>query len=99
MSRILVTGANGFVGKPLCVELLRHGWTVRAAIRSSSQLPDGVEVTMVGDINGETNWADALDGVEVVIHLAARVHVMNEKTADPLSEFFKVNLHGTENLT
>jgi len=96
--RFLVTGANGFVGKPLCAELLRQGHAVRAAIRSSAQLPDGVEAVAVGDIDGDTDWADALQGVEVVIHLAARVHVMKDTATDPLAEFLKVNLHGTENL-
>jgi len=96
--RFLITGSNGFVGKPLCAELLRQGHAVRAAIRSSAQLPDGVEAVAVGDIDGDTDWADALQGVEVVIHLAARVHVMKDTATDPMAEFLKVNLHGTENL-
>jgi nucleoside-diphosphate-sugar epimerase len=96
--RFLVTGANGFVGKPLCAELLRQGHDVRGAIRSSAQLPDGVEAVVVGNIDGGTDWTDALQGAEVVIHLAARVHVMKDKATDPLTEFLKVNLHGTENL-
>ena len=96
--RFLVTGANGFVGKPLCAELLRQGHAVRAAVRSSAQLPDGAEAVAVGNIDGDTDWADALQGMEVVIHLAARVHVMNDKAEDPSAEFLKVNLHGTENL-
>jgi len=96
--RFLVTGANGFVGRPLCAELLRQGHAVRGAIRSSAQLPDGVEAIAVGNIDGDSDWADALQGVELVIHLAARVHVMKDTATDPLSEFLKVNLHGTENL-
>ena len=94
----MITGANGFVGKPLCVELLRQGHAVRAAIRSPAQMPDGVEAVAVGDIEGDTDWSDALQGMDVVIHLAARVHVMKDKAADPMTEFLKVNLHGTENL-
>lgn len=95
---LLVTGANGFVGRALCVEAIQRGLCVRGAVRSFHQLPDGVEPAMVGTIDGETNWADALRGIDVVIHLAARVHVMKEAIADPLAEFLKVNLHGTENL-
>lgn len=94
----LVTGANGFVGRSLCAEMLRRGWQVRGAVRSPDQLPDGAEVVAVGKIDGDTDWTDALRGVDVVVHLAARVHVMKENAADPLAEFLRVNLHGTENL-
>ena len=96
--RFLVTGANGFVGKHLCAELLRRGQSVRAAVRSAGASIDDIEVTVVGAIDGETNWVDALRNVDVVIHLAARVHVMKDVAADPLAEFLKVNLQGTANL-
>jgi nucleoside-diphosphate-sugar epimerase len=94
----LVTGASGFVGSAVCAEMLRRGWRVRAALRSSAQSPEGLEVAEVGDIGGATDWTNALRGVEVVIHLAARVHVMKDTSADPLAEFLKINLHGAENL-
>jgi nucleoside-diphosphate-sugar epimerase len=96
--RLLVTGANGFVGKPLCAELRRQGLSVRAAMRSHGQLSAHGETVIVGAIDAETKWADALRGVDTVIHLAARVHVMKDKAADPLTEFLKVNLYGTSNL-
>ncbi len=96
--KFLVTGANGFVGKLLCKELLRQGQSVRAAVRSGRSLIDNTEVIIVGAIDSETNWADALRDVDVVIHLAARVHVMRESATDPLAEFLQVNLHGTSNL-
>jgi len=95
---VLITGANGFVGKLLCEELLRRGWRVRAALRSPHQLPIGLEPVIVGTIDDGTDWTDALSGADVVIHLAARVHVMKDSAADPLEEFLKVNLHGTANL-
>ena len=98
MSRILVTGANGFVGRPLCEELLRRGYQVRAAVRSPGRLPAGMEAVPVGSIDGDTDWTGALQGVDTVIHLAARVHVMKDTAADPLAEYFKVNLLGTANL-
>lgn len=53
---------------------------------------------IVGSIDDNTNWSDALRGVNVVIHLASRVHVMEECAADPLAEFLIVNLLGTVNL-
>jgi nucleoside-diphosphate-sugar epimerase len=94
----LVTGANGFVGQSLCIELMRRGLPVRGAMRSRCELPSGVEATIVGAIDGKTSWADALRDVEVVIHLAARVHVMHDESNDPLEEFRKVNVAGTEHL-
>jgi nucleoside-diphosphate-sugar epimerase len=96
--RILITGANGFVGHALCAEVLRRGMSVKGAVRFSGDLPAGVEPMVVGPIDGETDWAEALRGVDVVIHLAARVHVMKDTAADPLAEFLRVNLHGTEQL-
>ena len=98
MNRILVTGAGGFVGRPLCEELLHSGYRVRAAVRALGQFPAGMEAVAVGAIDGRTDWADALRGVDTLIHLAARVHVMRDSAADPLAEFLKVNLHGTANL-
>lgn len=69
-----------------------------AAVRSSCQLPPGVELTTVGAINGETNWTDALRGVNIVIHLAARVHKIRDEAANPLTRFRAVNVDGTINL-
>lgn len=98
MSKFLVTGANGFVGGSLCAELLRQEYAVRAAVRSADLRMDDCERVIVGSINSETDWSAALCGVDVVIHLAARVHVVNDTAADLLAEFFRVNLYGTENL-
>jgi nucleoside-diphosphate-sugar epimerase len=98
LQRILITGANGFVGRPLCAELSQRGYQVRAAMRSQDRLFAASETVAVGAINGETDWSSALNGVDAVIHLAARVHVMKDNAADPLAEFLKVNLYGTSNL-
>lgn len=98
MMKFLITGANGFVGQPLCAELHNQGYSVRAAVRSANLLIENRDTMPVGSIDGDTNWTKALLGVDVVIHLAARVHVMDELAADPLVEFLKVNLHGTQNL-
>ena len=67
-------------------------------MRSHGQLPAAGETVTVGAIDGETDWSATLNGVDTVIHLAARVHVMKDKAADPLAEFLKVNLYGTSNL-
>lgn len=96
--KILITGANGFVGRAVCVEAVRRGMAVRGAVRTQVGLPEGVESSIVGGMDGDTDWTEALRDVGVVIHLAARVHVMRESVADPLAEFLKVNLDGTVNL-
>ena len=96
--KFLVTGANGFIGRALCAELALRGQTVRAALRSANAPLKDVETVVVGSIDGNTDWTVALNGVDTVIHLAARVHVMKETAVDPLSEFSKVNFYGTSNL-
>ncbi|MDQ3267811.1 MAG: NAD-dependent epimerase/dehydratase family protein, partial [Pseudomonadota bacterium] len=96
--KFMISGADGFVGKALCAELLRRGQSVSGAVRSKNSLIENAEAIVVGAIDSETNWADALRYVDVVIHLAARVHVMRENASDPLGAFLKVNLHGTSNL-
>ena len=96
--KFMISGAGGFVGRALCAELFRRGQSVSAAVRSDKSSIKNTEVIIVGAIDSKTKWADALCDVDVVIHLAARVHVMREKAADPLAEFLKVNLHGTSNL-
>ncbi|MBL6928370.1 MAG: SDR family oxidoreductase [Rhodospirillales bacterium] len=98
--RVLVTGATGFVGNALLPELLRAGHSVRAAVWSDlgGDLADGAQAIEVGDIGPETNWDEALEGVEGIIHLAARAHVMNETSSDPLALYRHVNTEGTTRL-
>lgn len=95
---LLVTGANGFVGKALCAELLHRGYIVRSAIRDPGLVDGNFEQAIIGSIDGATDWSGALSNVDVVVHLAARVHVMVERATDPLAEFRNVNVYGTENL-
>jgi nucleoside-diphosphate-sugar epimerase len=96
---IVVTGASGFVGRALCEELVTRGYQVRAVVRDSSDaIIHGCEMVRIPVISEETNWTHALSGVATVIHLAARVHVMQEKAINPLDEFRRVNVVGTEHL-
>ncbi len=95
----LVTGANGFVGQALCGSLIERGFEVRSAVRrEEARLVTGTEKTVVGVMDGNTDWEEALKGIDCVIHLAARVHVMKDDAQDPLEEFRKANVQGTENL-
>ena len=70
---MLVTGANGFVGRALCAEAVSRGMAVRGITRASGYLPISVEKFAVDGIDGNTDWQDVLTGCEVVVHLAARV--------------------------
>jgi nucleoside-diphosphate-sugar epimerase len=89
----LITGANGFVGRALIGELTRRGLPFRAA----SRLPRDGHVA-IGEIGATTDWRGALAGVDAVIHLAARVHVMDRSLAQADAEFRPVNVEGTLNL-
>ena len=98
-NRFLVTGANGFIGHALSLELVQRGCDMRCAVRNRMRakgLPG--QVVEVGDIDRETNWDGALDHVSTVVHLGARVHVMNDTAGDSLAAFRKVNVEGTEQL-
>jgi len=96
--RVLVTGADGFVGTELCRRLVADGFRVRGALWEANDLPDGCEVTVVGDIGPTTDWSSALADVGVVVHLAARVHMMSDGAAEPLAEYRRVNVEGTRRL-
>lgn len=97
---ILVTGASGFVGGELARTLKRKKrYALRLAVRKASEhLLTLGEVIQIGDISAETDWAHALTGVSVVVHCAARVHAMNDTSANPLAAFRVVNVGGTLNL-
>jgi UDP-glucose 4-epimerase len=95
--RVLVTGASGFIGGRLCARLRRDGVEVRAALRRPAAVP-GAECVAVGEVGPATDWRPALRGVDVVVHLAGRAHVMREEAADPLAEYRRVNVEGTRRL-
>lgn len=98
-SRVLITGANGFVGRALTHYLLGKGWPVTCAMRSDDMPTAGVtRKVILPAMDERTVWAEALSECSVVVHLAARVHVMNDSAADPLAEFRKTNVEGTLNL-
>ena len=93
--KVLITGATGFVGKALCVELVAHGHAVVPAVRRASGLADEASV---GDIDGATDWTVALAACDAVVHLAARVHVMDDTAQDPMALYRATNTEATLNL-
>ena len=99
--KVLVTGASGFVGRAVCSTLL-HAEPAAYSIVPAVRVPRGLPgECVVGEIDGKTdwqNWREALQGVHGVVHLAARVHVMNDRAVDPLTAFCSINTEGTLNL-
>jgi nucleoside-diphosphate-sugar epimerase len=96
---VLVTGANGFLGRPLCAHLAECGHSVVRAVRSPrGKLPAADGVVATGDLEDAPDLGDALTGVDVVIHLAARAHVMRDTALDPEAAFRRANLDATRHL-
>lgn len=92
---ILVTGANGFVGRCLVDSLANSGAILTRVVRNPAP---GVAETRVAAIDGSTDWGALLSGIDTVVHLAARVHVMDNSVIDPLGEYRKVNVEGSLHL-
>ena len=93
--KVLVTGAAGFVGRALCDQLAVSGHDIVPTVRRVSGLAGEA---VVGDIHGSTDWTVALSACDAVVHLAARVHVMNDTAQDPLALYRATNTEGTLNL-
>lgn len=94
--RIIVTGADGFVGRALVARLRNEGRTVepvtRAVLARCAGSPAPVEYA------GFAHWPALLEGAAAVVHLAARAHVLRDAASDPLAEFRRANVAGTERL-
>lgn len=90
---VLVTGASGFVGRHVAPALAHEGWSVRRAVRSPEGIEDEVVIESIGP---DTDWTSALEGVDAVVHLAARVHHKHEEHAVQL--YRNVNIAGTLHL-
>ena len=98
---ILLSGATGFVGKAVVQCLLADDESQRVAVavrKGGQPWSERVQPRVTGDLEPATDWSVALEGVSAVVHCAARVHVMHDTEADPLTAFRTVNVDGTLNL-
>jgi nucleoside-diphosphate-sugar epimerase len=93
--KLVVTGANGFIGANLCLLLKAEGWRIAALdINPFSSVCDEI---YVGDLSVEGPWSKAMDGADTVFHLAGKVHALTEVKHDD-AEYFRINTEGTRNL-
>lgn len=95
---VLLTGASGFVGKAVLAAGKQHGLQIRSVYRSIGSAQGQLDTVHVSALDGAADWSRALQGVDVVIHVAARAHVMREELLDPLAEYRRINVEGTLNL-
>lgn len=97
---ILVTGAAGFIGQAVCSDLPARGYQVLGAVRRQAKAHPSslVQYKIIGDMQDGTDWSSALLGIDSVIHLAARVHLMSDSAQNPLAEYRRVNVDMTMKL-
>jgi len=98
MRRILVTGAAGYIGRNLCSHLLKNGYEVTGSLldeKEAELLPEGVKPVVTGAIDGETDWSEALEGADGVVHLAAIVHKKETQEKETEDLFRRTNTDAT----
>ena len=96
--RILVTGANGFVGKHLTKKLIENNYEVIASSRKKLNISGLKDQFLINTLDENVDWTKALDGCSTIIHLAARAHITNEKTKNSINKYKKINTCASINL-
>ena len=102
MKNILVTGSNGFIGRHVCSLLSKEGYKVSAVIMHGTKniytTTDNISTMAISSIEPDTDWTNMLDGIDTILHLAARVHVLKENSFEMMKEYRKINNESTINL-
>jgi nucleoside-diphosphate-sugar epimerase len=98
LGTVLLTGASGFLGQAVLRTAQQQGVKIRPVYRSKGSAKGQPNDVIVSGLDADTDWIEALQGVDVVIHAAGHAHVMREKALDPLVEYRRVNVQGTSNL-
>jgi nucleoside-diphosphate-sugar epimerase len=100
MTNVVVTGANGFIGKALCQTLTCAGYAVTGVVRAADRIDASApyHFAVIGEIDGTTNWFECMAQVDVIVHLAAQVQVAQRNASQCLATMRMVNFEGTENL-
>ena len=95
--KVLVTGATGFVGRTVIEALIadKDYEPVAATRNCNSIFSKNIQIILMGDLDPSNSWNDSFENVQVVIHTAARVHIMKDPELDPITEYRRVNVDGT----
>jgi len=96
--KVLVTGANGFVGRALCRHLAAEGHSIVAGIRSGETAPRWTATRIYGDLENLEDFTPVVKDVDAIVHLAARVHVMSENALNTDDLYQRANVDVTERL-
>lgn len=94
LGRFFITGADGFVGQHLCAFLKTKNTDFVAGVRGQAT----ADQVAYGDLLQQEDWSVYLKNIDTIVHLAARLHIMNEISEDPSTEFRKINVYATLNL-
>lgn len=97
VTKILITGATGFVGKVLCEHLAQLPFHIQAVVRRAGRFSKNISVVTL-TLDEDTPWESVLSDVDVVIHLAGRAHVMHETSKNPYEAFEAINVKATQHL-
>lgn len=96
---ILLTGVTGFIGKSLVMELLNRGFNLSVVLRNKTdKLPDNIKQFVLGNFTNQPDFSHSLEGIDCIIHLAGKAHIIDKNSASILTEFQQINTDLTQHL-